>query len=150
MRRKHLLQPDSNTPTFCLIGELLQEFFSFRIFWTSNSHTSHRGHNITCATYKSITVSQTYDIFIYRLFLFSFEQRNQKDCRPIVFYKAKTACRSFKAIFTLKQHRPIPAAKKSFAYKNFIYNQNPLSLKASQKGCDNLFLTPYRSRAKLW
>lgn len=45
------------------------------------------------------------------------------------FTKQKLPAVLFKALFTLKQHRPIPAAKKSFAYKNFIYNQNPLSLK---------------------
>lgn len=75
-------------------------------------------------------MSQTYDIFIYRLFLFSFEQRNQKDCRPIVFIQSKKLPTVLlKPFLHLNSTDPFRREKKSFAYKNFIYNQNPLSLK---------------------
>lgn len=75
-------------------------------------------------------MSQTYDIFIYRLFLFSFEQRNQKDCRPIVFIQSKKLPTVLlKPFLHLNSTDPFRREKKSFAFKNFICNQNPLSRK---------------------
>lgn len=88
-------------------------------------------------------MSQTYDI--YRLLLVSFGQRNQKDCRPIVFYKAKNCLPfSLKPFLHLNSTDPFLPQKNLSHIKILFTIRTLYRSKASQKGCDNLFLTPYR------
>lgn len=131
MRRKHLLQPDSNTPTFCLIGELLQEFFSFQIFWTSNSHISHRGHNINFARPIRALRCRKHTTFLYiGSFCFLLNKETKRIADLLFLYKAKKLPTVLlKPFLHLNSTDPFRREKKSFAFKNFICNQNPLSLK---------------------
>lgn len=86
-------------------------------------------------------MSQTYDIFIYRLFLFSFEQRNQKDCRPIVFLQSKNCLPfSLKPFLHLNSTDPFLPQKNLSHIKILFTIRTLYHSKASQKGCDNFIL----------